>query len=79
MFAVEIICILIFLFIHPLFISLFSIIPPSLPLIGFASVVFLILIFIGIGLGSAKALMKVIDLEVTSHLVNGVKGQITGE
>jgi hypothetical protein len=74
MFGVEIIWVLIVLFIQPLIIGLFSFFPPILPLAGFASIVLLTLIFIGVGLGSAKSLMKVIEREVTDNLENGLSG-----
>ncbi|MCJ7622299.1 MAG: DUF4126 family protein [Anaerolineaceae bacterium] len=67
MIKAEIIWELIFLFIQPLFISLFAFFPPIMPLIGFISIVFLILVFIGIGLGSAKALMKIVDQKENNH------------
>lgn len=51
----------IFLLVQPLFVSLFSFLPPLLPVVGFLTVTLLLLIFISIGFYSSRALLHEIE------------------
>jgi hypothetical protein len=61
-----------FFIVQPMFVAMFSFFPPALPLIGFLSMVFLLLIYFGTGLRSASKLMDHIEksIEVSSTVPN---------
>ncbi len=60
---------ILFLLVQPIFIGLFSFFPPITPLIGFFSAAFLVLLFISIGLATAKALMNHIEKTLNQSTV----------
>jgi hypothetical protein len=55
---------IVFIIVQPIFVGLFAFFPPAIPFVGFSSIVFLLIIYGGIGLFTSRSLLKILEVEV---------------
>ncbi|MEM5776405.1 MAG: hypothetical protein AAGU05_15485, partial [Anaerolineaceae bacterium] len=57
----------IFFIAQPMFVALFAFFPPLLPLVGFLSIMVLLIVYFSIGLRSSARLMRFIEMQLTGQ------------